>query len=345
MRGWRHFTLSGFFLICTAAHGSTPAAAEALDDFYRGKTISIVVFGDPGSNYDVAARVLSHYMPNFIPGHPAMVIRNIPGAGGIAAARYLYASAPRDATVIGTFTRGLAFEPLLGNATLDFDPLRFKWIGSLNKEMGAYVSWFTSAVKTAQDLMEKDLLFAGTGAGADTELITSAMNGLLGTRLKVISGYTGAAAAALAMERGEVEGMVWSWTGFLASKPEWIRDKKINILFQTRYPRHPDLVDTPSAADLAKDDADRRAVMLVLSRDVLGRPFMAPPGVPADRLALLRQAFDAAVNSPELKEEARKAKLEVELVTGEEIEQTLRDAYATPASIVDRIRRAMGRGR
>ena len=321
-----------------------PAHADPVEDFYRANnTITVICYADAGSAYDVYARLLARTMPTYLPGHPTMVVKTMLGAGGLAATRYLYSSAPRDGSVIGTISRGIPFDPLLGEKTVDFDPLKFLWIGSMEKETTFYVSWHSSPVKTAQDLFTKDLLLAGTGAGADSEVISRALNGILGTRIKLISGYTGASTAALAMERGEIDGVYWTLGGVMTSHPDWLPEKKLNLLFQTRRTPHPLIPDVPLVTALAKTDAQRQALTLLFARDILGRPFLAPPGIPADRAAALRRAFEAAVADKQLLADAEKGKMEIELVTGQEIESVIRDAYATPKPVVALVQKAMGR--
>ena len=320
-----------------------PTAADPVEDFYRGATITVICYSDAGSAYDVYARLLARFMPAHLPGHPAMIVKTMVGAGGLTATRYLYASAPRDGSVIGTIGRGLAFEPLLGEKTVDFDALKFLWIGSMEKETTFYVSWHTSKVRTAQDLFTRDLLLAGTGAGADSELISRALNGILGTRVKLVSGYSGVMVAALAMERGEVEGLYWTLGGVMTSHPDWLADKKINLLFQTRRTPHPLLPEVPVVATLARTEAQRQALDLLFARDILGRPFLAPPDLPPERAAALRRAFEETLADRQLLAEAAKAKMEIELVTGAEIEAVIRQAYAAPKPVVALVQKAMGR--
>lgn len=329
--------------LATLAVPGSRAFADPVADFYSGKTVSIAVYGIAGSAYDVYARLLSRYMPNHLPGTPSMIVRNIPGAGGLTATRYLYFQAPKDGAVIGSISRGIPFEPLLGDTAVGFDPLKFVWLGSMEKETTIFISWHTSKVKTAQDLFTKDLLLAGTGAGADSEIVSRALNGILHTRIKIISGYQGASAAALALERGEIEGIYWTWNGINTAHPDWLRDLKLNLLFQTRSTPHPALPNVPLVMSLAKTDEQRQELALLFARDPLGRPFLAPPDVPADRVAALKKAFNDSINDPALKAEAAKAKMEIELVTGEEVTDIIRHAYETPKPIVEKVRKAMGR--
>jgi len=331
-----------FILLTTA---SQHAAAQSVEDFYRGKSTTIIVYSDAGSSYDAYARVLARHMPAKIPGQPGMIVKNMVGAGGLTATRYLYNNAPRDGTTLGTISRGIPFEPLLGNTVVEFDPLKFIWLGSMSRESALAVSWHTSQVKTAQDLFSKELMVAGSGAGADSEIIPKALNGLVGTKFKIIAGYAGLTPAALAMERGEVEGIAyWSWGAIKTGKPDWIRDKKLNLLFQTSETPHPDIPDVPTAQKvLAKTEEERQGLELLFARDIIARPFLAPPDVPADRAKALKTAFEQSLKDPALLAEANRVQAEIELVSGEEIEKLLRKAMATPPAVVERLRAAMNR--
>jgi tripartite-type tricarboxylate transporter receptor subunit TctC len=326
---------------------SAAASADAVEDFFRGKTMTLICYSTAGSTYDLYSRMLAKHMPNHIPGKPpTMIVKNMTGAGGLTATRYLYSSAPKDGTTIGNISRGIPFEPLLGGSQgVDFDPLKFFWLGSMARESALAVSWHTAQVKTAKDLFSKELMVAGSGAGADSEIIPKALNGLVGTKFKVISGYPGLTPAALAMERGEVEGIAyWSWGAIKTGHPDWVRDKKINLLFQTAEKPHPDIPNVPTAVQvLAKSDEERQGLELLFARDIIARPFLAPPDVPADRAKALKAAFEASLKDKALLAEADKARAEIELVSGEEVVALLKKSMATPPAVVERLRAAMNR--
>lgn len=330
-----------FFAAVMASGFGHSTSAQAAESFFKDKTITIIVYSGAGSSYDIYARVLAKHMPDHIPGKPTMIVKNMVGAGGLTATRYLYNVAPRDGTIIGTLSRGIPFEPLLGEKTVDFDPLKFLWLGSMSRETTIYVSWHTTKIKTAHDVMTKEFLVAGTGAGADSEVVSRALNGILGTKIKLISGYKGASDAALRLEQGEIEGIYWTWNGINTTHPDWIAEHKLNLLFQTRATPHPAIPNVPLVMSLAKTDKQRQELALMFARDVLGRPFNAPPGLPADRAKTLREAFNASVKDPALLKDAKKGKMEIDLVTGEEVEGIIRKAYATPKPIVDAVREAM----
>src|SRR5262245_4892342 len=290
------------------AHLSTSVAAAALvlvasagiacsqtpEQFYKGRQLSMVVFSGAGSTYDIYARLLVRHLGNHIPGKPTFIVQNMQGAGGLKAIDYLYKIAPKDGSVIGTIGRGLAFEPMLGKNEFRFDPLAFTWLGSMNREVTLAMSWHTAKVKTFEDLKKTELLVPGTGAGADSEIMPLAFNNLAGTRFKIVAGYRNTTEAALAMERGELDGLAyWSWSAIMAGQPHWVRDKKINLLLHTGVDPIPEAPDVPGIRTLVQDPIDKKAIELLLAREILGRPFLAPPDLPRERAAVLRSAFAA----------------------------------------------------
>lgn len=341
----RILAMASIALVASGSNGR--AAVPTVEEFYKdkGKTVSIVVYTTTGSGYDLAARVLARHMPHHLPGAPTMIVRNMPGAGGLTATRYLYTTAPKDGSVFGTIGRGIPFEPLLGGATtVDFDPLKFLWLGSPSRESSLAISWHSAKVKTAQDLFTMELLVAGTGASADSEIMPRAYNGLLGMKFKIISGYEGLNRAVLSVERGEIEGLAyWSWGAINTVKPDWLADKKINLLFQTASPPHPEIPHVPTLASLARTDEQRQAIELITARDIAARPFVAPPDLPTDRAQALMTAFEKSHHDKAFIAEAEKAKLEIDFVSGAEVEAVIRKAYAAPPAVVDLVKKAMER--
>ncbi len=274
--------------------GGGAAAAESAEDFYKGKTITIVEFSVAGGPYDIYARLLAPFLSKHMPGHPAVVVELMPGAGGLKAARYLYEAAPKDGTTIGELSQTLIFEPLLGDATGNVAYQKFGWLGSMSQSTALFVAWKTSAVKKAQDLFDHDLMIAGTGAGSETTVVVSALNGLVGTRMKLVQGYAGSPAAMLAMEQGEVDG-AFPTSDTLTLHPDWLSEHKINILMQTRQIPDAAFAEVPTAISLAKTERQRQDLQFLFPRDTIGRPFLAPPGIAPDRLKALQDAFAAAV--------------------------------------------------
>jgi tripartite-type tricarboxylate transporter receptor subunit TctC len=320
-------------------------ASDSVESFYKGKHLNMIIYSNAGEAYDLYARLLIRYMPEYIPGQPMFIARNMTGAGGLKATEYLYKIAPADGTEIGTIGRGIPFEPLLGGTGADFDPLKFTWIGSMNKEVSVAVAWHTAAVKTAPDLFTKELMVGGTGGLSDSQLIPTALNALLGTKFKVVPGYNGSLHSMMAVEQGELQGMGYhSWSNITATKPEWFEQKKVNVVMQmSAGGKHADLPNVPLVTELAKTDQQKEALKLLFARELFGRPFLGPPAIPEDRASALQRAFDAALKDRRLLDEANKAKMEVNPASGEELVALLRQLYALPATVVTDTKKALGR--
>jgi tripartite-type tricarboxylate transporter receptor subunit TctC len=323
---------------------ATTARAQTPEQFYKGRQLTMVVYSGTGSAYDFYARLLVRHMGNHIPGKPTFIVQNMQGAGGLKAIEYLYRIAPKDGSVMGTIGRGLAFEPVLGKNEIKYDPLQFTWLGSMNREATLAMSWHTSKVKTYEDLKKTELLVPGTGAGADSEIIPHAFNSLAGTKFKIIAGYKDTTDGALAMERGELDGLAyWSWSAVVAAHPDWVPTKKINVLFHTGTEPIPEIRDVPLIRNLVTIPTDKKALDFLLAREILGRPFLAPPGLPSERAAVLRAAFAATLRDPEFLKDAERAKLETNLVPAEEVETVLKDATNAPAEVINRVKEALER--
>ena len=328
--GFRSWVLAT--AIAVAAPG-LDAQAQSPAEFYKGKTVEIYIGYSVGGAYDVYARLLARHMGKHIPGKPTVVTKNMEGAGSLRLANWLYTVAPKDGTVFGIIGRGIPFDPLLGG-TGQFDATKFSWIGSANDEVSICAAWHATPVNTFEDLLTREMIVGGTASGADTDQFPKIVNGVLGAKMRVISGYPGGNEITLAMERGEVQGRCgWSWSSVKATHPTWVKDKKIKILMQLSLAKHPDLPDVPLITDLAKGDEQRQILKLVFARQVMGRPFLGPPGIPDDRLAALRKAFMDTMKDPEFLAEAEKGKLEITPVAGEEIQKLVAEVYATPKDI------------
>ena len=324
--------------------GATVAGAQTPEQFYKGRQLTMICFSGAGSTYDVYARLLVRHLGNHIPGKPTFIVQNLQGAGGLKAIDYLYRIAPKDGTVMGTVGRGLPFEPFLGKNEIRYDPLQFNWLGSMNREATLAMAWHTAKVKTFDDLKHIELLVPGTGAGADSEIIPHAFNNLVGTRFKIVAGYKDTSEGALAMERGELDGLAyWSWSAIMSAHPDWVRDKKVNLLFHTGIDPIPAVPDLPRIRTLVENAIDKRALSLLLAREILGRPFLAPPGIPPERTAVLRSAFAATLRDPDFRKDAERSKLDTDLVTGEEVDTVLKDAATAPAEVIDRLKQALNR--
>jgi tripartite-type tricarboxylate transporter receptor subunit TctC len=320
------------------------AQAQTPEQFYKSRQLTMIVFSGAGSTYDFYARLLARHLGSHIPGNPSFVVQNMLGAGGLKAVDYLNKIAPKDGSVIGTIGRGLPFEPILGKNEARFDPLRFTWIGSMNRETTLAMSWHTAKVKTFADLKDHELLVPGTGAGADSEIIPLALNHLAGTKFKVIGGYRDTSEGALAMERGEIDGLAyWSWSAIMAAHPDWIRGKKVNLLFHTGVKPIAEIPDVPSIRALVENPIDKKAVDFLLAREIIGRPFLAPPDLPPDRASVLRSAFGETLRDPAFRSDAERARLDTDLVTAEEVNTVLKETAGAPIEVINRVKEALDR--
>ncbi|MCC6890760.1 MAG: hypothetical protein IT536_19720 [Hyphomicrobiales bacterium] len=331
----RLFYFSMAAAIC-ASVPSNSSRADTVADFYRGKTVSLVIGYTVGGAYDVYARLLSRHIGRYIPGTPGVVPRNMEGAASIRAANWIYSVAPKDGTVFGTVSRGVGTDALLETPGAHFEADKFNWIGSANNEVAVCVSWHTSGISTFEDLREKELIVGATGMGDATGQFPKAFNNVLGTKFKIVVGYPGGNDITIAIERGEVQGRCdWSWGGSVKpSRPAWITEKKINILLQVALDKHPDLPNVPLAINLARNDEQRQVIRLLSARQVMGRPYIAPPGVPAERVVALQKAFVAAMASKELQDDARKMRLEINPVSGPDLAKLVKELYGTPPTVV-----------
>lgn len=331
---------AALFLVASGAI----AAAQTPEEFYKGRQLTMIVYSPAGSAYDIYARVLTRHLGRHIPGNPTFIVQYVVGAGGLKAIETLYRIAPKDGSVMGTVGRGLPFEPFLGRNELKYDPLRLTWLGSMNREATLALSWHTAKVKTFEDLKTTELLVPGTGAGADSEIIPLAFNSLAGTKFKIISGYRNTSEAAIAMERGELEGLAyWSWSALRSIHPDWVRDKKVNLLFHTGTEPVAAIPEVRLIRKLVENPIDRQSLEFLLAREILGRPFLAPPDLPPERAAVLRSAFAATMRDPDFLKDAEKAKLDVDLVTGAEVDTVLKNAAAAPVEVVNRLKQALDR--
>ncbi len=324
-------------LVATAvAAFVAPAAAQ---DFYKGKQISILVAGTAGGGIDIGARILSRHLGKYLPGNPAVVAQLMPGAGGIRMIEHMNSVAPRDGTVIGTVAPGPIIEPLIGKRKASFRMTDFAALGAMTREVSLCVAWSGSKFRTIQDAIARQMVVAGTGVGASTDIYPAVLNEVLGTRFKVITGYQGSQETIVAIERGEVDGRCgWGWSSLLSTRPDWVRDKKLNFLLQLALDKHPN-IDAPLVMDLVKAPADRQMLTLLFGPLSLNKPFFGPPGMPAERVALLRKAIAAALEDAELRAEVLKLTGEdLEPTTGEAAQKLVAEIYATPPAVAERLR-------
>jgi tripartite-type tricarboxylate transporter receptor subunit TctC len=314
--------------------GATPAAAQGE---IAGKTVQMVIGFGAGGGYDLWGRTVGRHIGRHLPGNPTVVPQNMPGAGSYVAASYIYNVAPKDGTVLGIIARDAALGPLSGATGARFDPLKLSWLGTPAKETNVCIAYHTAPVKTVQDLFVKQLIVGDTGPGTGTRSYPKALNELVGTKFKLVGGFPASSDVFLAMERGEVEGICESLDSIKIRRPNWIADKTVNIVFQGGSEPNPELKDVPFVLDLAHNAQERRAIEFLYAGQGIGRPFVAPPDLPADRLKMLRDAFTATMTDPDFVAEAKKSKLELDPETGEHLAQLIAKIYATPRPIIDRI--------
>ena len=325
--------------IVACAHMS---AARAADDFYKGKTIDLVIGYSPGATYDLYARLLSRHLGNHIPGNPRIVPRNLAGAGSRVAVNYIYNVAAQDGTALGTADQSLAVEQAMGDKQLTVDVNKLQWIGNPVVSNNTSVAWHTSQIRSVDDARAKEVTMGATGSSTSSQY-PRLMNALLGTKFKVILGYPGANDINLAMERGEVAGKGSdSWAAWKATRPDWLRDRKINILVQIGLTKNPEMGDAPLLMDLAKNDEDRQVMKLLSTSVVIGRPIFAGPGVPAERVSILRRAFDDTMKDPDFIRDAKDGKMDLDPVSGEDLQKLIGEIVATPKHIADRLTDIIG---
>jgi tripartite-type tricarboxylate transporter receptor subunit TctC len=323
-----------------ATPGIRPAQAQTVEDFYKSKPLTIVVGVTAGGGYDLIARLLSRHIVKHIPGNPSPVVQNMPGSGSVVAAGYLYSIAPKDGSVIGTLARIALIEPLF--TPQRFDSTKFIAIGSVSKDISTCISWKTSKVKTWDDLLTREFIASGQGTGADPDAFANMIRHLFGAPIRLVTGYPGTNEQALSMERGETEGYCGvSYSTLKTRYTKWLAEGSINILVQNAIEKHPDLPNVPLITDMAKNAEQAQIIRLIVATQNMARPFLAPPGIPADRAAALRKAFDETMKDPEFLAEADKMKVEISPMSGAEVNAMLAELYATPKGAIEKAAKAM----
>jgi tripartite-type tricarboxylate transporter receptor subunit TctC len=312
-----------------------PAAAQS-DGIFKGKQIRMIIPSGAGGGYDTFARMLSLHLRKHLPGNPNIVDQNMPGASGMLATNWAASIAPKDGSVIVATYNTLLIEPLFGNKAVKYDPRDFEWIGSMGKQQQICVTWHTSPIKSIQQAMEREIVVAATGATGNSATMPKQLNNLIGTKFRVVPGYS-TTEARLSLERGESEGICGlSYSTMKAAQPEWIDNKRINVLVQTGAKPQPGLETVPLLRDLVKDANDRKVLDTISFPEELGRPFLMPPGTPKNIVQIVRRAFDATMKDPAFLADATKARLDLDPVTGEEAEQMIKEAYSTPKELIQR---------
>jgi tripartite-type tricarboxylate transporter receptor subunit TctC len=321
-----------------------PMAQSSAEKFYKGRNLDLIVGYDPGGGYDVYTRLLGRHIGRYVPGNPGIVVKNMPGAGSLKAANYLYNVAKKDGTVFGMFAGGIAMDALIGGKKTDFDPRKFSWLGSMTESSSACWAWHTTGIKSLEDVMKKEMVVGASSGGSSTAAWPRTMNSFLGTKFKVITGYPGTKGITLAVERGEAQGLCGYFISSIRSaKPDWLRDKKVTMIVQEANARHPDFPNVPTVFEYAKDEKTKQAFNLVFGWQVMGRPFTLPPGVPADRVAAMRKAFIDSLKDKALLADAERLKVTILPRTAEQVLAYLNEAWKTPKPVVESVFKALGR--
>ncbi len=319
--------------------------ASAADPFFKGKQITLLIGGTAGGGLDTAARIFSRHLARHVPGNPVITPQLMPGAGGIRVLDYLAGVAPKDGTTIATIPSGPLLEPLIGSRKISYQMTDFASIGAWTKDVSMCLAWHSSGFKTLEDAKQREMTVAGTGAGSTTDIYPVVINAVLGTKFKVITGYRGTRETAIAMERGETHGRCgWTWSSLRGVKADWIRDNKIVYLMQMGTEKHPDFPDLPSAIDLAKTTADKQMLKLLFAPLALSNAYLGPPGLPADRLAELRKAFnDTMADKAVVDETIKIMKGPARPTNGAQMQQLMSEMFATPKPVIDRLRQILKR--
>jgi tripartite-type tricarboxylate transporter receptor subunit TctC len=319
---------------------ATPAKADAIADFYRGRTVTVVVSSSAAGGYDTLARLVARHMASHMPGNPVFIVRNMPGAGGMTATNFLYSNADKDGSVMGLVQNNTPFEPLFGTKEARYDPTKFNWLGSPSSETAMVLLWHTVPVNSLADLRAREVTVGVSGANSTPAFFTRLLNATLGTKMKAINGYPGQNDVLLAMERRELDGHPSAFfSSVRATRPGWLRDGTARAVLQYGPEKLAQLHDVPFAPDLLASEDDRLLMHAAFAPLALGRPFLVPPAVPAERVAALRKAFTATMTDPDFLAEAEKMGLGLNAPrTGEQIQEVMERAYRSPPRVIDRLR-------
>ncbi len=323
--------------VCAFASASN-AAADDVAAFYAGKSIEVIIGYPPAGSNDIYGRILAHHLGKYIPGAPAIIVRNMPGAGSLTAANHLYNRAPKDGTVIGVASAGIPLQAKLGQPQARFEPGRFNWIGRIQSSSSVTMVWHTSKIMTFDDAKRSQVVLSATGAGSTGSLYPSVMNEVLKSKFKLIQGYKGTHEAMLAMERGEAEGHSTTWEAVKSVNMRWVRDGSIRIIVQHGLNRAPDLPNVPTSVELASGAEDRAVMRAIMGAAEIGKAFFSTPGVPAARVTALRRAFDAMIKDPKFVEDVEKINGDIEPMTGEQMQELIGELDTFPQAVIDRVK-------
>jgi tripartite-type tricarboxylate transporter receptor subunit TctC len=342
MKHLRNCGVAASFLGALMTQG--PVSAQSLEQFYRGKTIDMIIGYPPGGSNDIYARLVAKHIGKYIPGNPSVVIRNMPGAGSIVAGNYLYNLAPKDGTVLGLVSPTMPLDEKLGAQGVKFESAKFNWIGRVAPSVNICFYWSASPIKTTEDLFTKPSTSGATGAGSTVSVYPNVMNNVLGSKIKLVMGYAGSPEAMLAMERGEVDGHSTSFDALRTSHPEWIAQGKVRILVQFALTRHPQLPDVPTLVELARTDEQRQILRAVMNATEIGKMILSPPGQPPERVAALRHAFDQVMQDPEFAADVEISRVERIPLSGEALQKLVEEVGNLTPEIAAKVKAVYGQG-
>ena len=331
----------------------TATSAVAQDDLakaFAGKPIDFIIGSAPGGGYHTYAMLITRHIGKHLPGNPRVVGRNLPGAGSIVAANLLYNKSPKDGSTFGALFMGAVMEPLLGDKSqTQYDPRQFRFVGSANSETSICVAWHTTPITSFKDMFEKEMIIGSSGVTSSIEQYPTVLNNVLGTKFKIVGGYPGSHQAALAMEKGEMQGICGiQWTSFITNFQHWLDEKKVRIIAQiSSFEGDPKLnaMGIPKIWDYVKNEDDKKTLSVIFSQLAFGRPYVLPPGTPAPIVEAYRKAFDATLKDPEFLAEAEKIKLDIDPLPGAEVQKTVEQIYSSPPAVVERARAALHSGK
>ena len=333
-------TRKSLLIVATVAALASVAKADSVADFYKGRSVSMIIGYSVGGGYDAYARLLAHYFGRHIPGEPSIVPQQMTGAGSLRAANYLFSVAPKDGSVLGTFSRSMGIAPLLGQA--EFDSQKFTWLGNMTDDDTTCVTWNSSPIKTWTDFLTKPSKLGGLGADADPDIWALLYKNVFGAKLRLVSGYPGTNDVVLAMERGEVDGLCGlSWSTIRTRHAEWLTSHSVNIIVQAALKKEPEIAAVPLATDLVSNPEQLQIIRLLLASQAMARPFVAPPEIAADRKSALTAAFDATMRDADFLAEAQKLNFEIHPVSAATIDALLAEVYATPKDVLSRAAKAI----
>jgi tripartite-type tricarboxylate transporter receptor subunit TctC len=342
MQGFRRARLTALTVAALAFiipfGASSQGSAQTLEQFYKGKLLDLEIGYPTGGSNDAYGRLLANHLGKHIPGSPSVVPRNVPGAGSFLAVNRVFSTLPKDGTVIGLGAPTLALDERLGSQGVRFKTAELNWLGRVDSLINIVMMWKTSPVKTIADAQKIESTLSGTGAGSTVSIYPTVLNNVIGTKFKLVMGYRGSNEAMLAMERGEVEGHSTAWSAVKVAKPDWLRDKTVTIIVQFALQRHPELPDIPTAVELARNDDERAVLAAIMNASEVGTAFFTGPGVPPDRLAALRHAFDDTMKDPEFLAEAQRIRLGVSPMAGEAVQKLVGQISGLTPALLEKVR-------